>query len=111
MPNFTSPFESVVPRKLSHEELVRAIRLDLAAEEEAVYLYTAHAEAVDDPQVKKVLLDIADEERVHVGEFTRVLEILTGDENQFIQQGIDEVNRSLGMGPAKEEPTVGSLTS
>ena len=74
MPEFLNPFSGKVPdRKLTAAELIRAIRLDLAAEHEAVHLYMAHAEAADNPLAKKVLMDIADEERVHAGEFARLI--------------------------------------
>jgi rubrerythrin len=93
MPGFTNPFVSNVPeRKLTREELIRAIRLDIAAEHEAVHLYMAHAEAIDDPLAKEVLIDIANEERVHIGEFERLLEILTGDEDEWRAEGREEVN-------------------
>ena len=72
MPEFLNPFTGRVPdRKLGKEELVRALRLDLAAEHEAVHLYLAHADACDDPLAEAVLRDIADEERKHIGEFQR----------------------------------------
>ncbi len=74
MPNFSNPFVGNVPdRKMTLEELVRAMRLNVAAEEEATFLYMAHAEATDHPLAKKVLIDIANEERVHVGEFNRLI--------------------------------------
>ncbi len=93
MPEFLNPFSGKVPdRKLTLEELIRAIRLDLAAEHEAVHLYMAHADATDHPLAKKVLKDIADEERVHAGEFARLLQILTGDEETLLAEGADEVN-------------------
>ena len=93
MPEFVNPFPGNVPdRKLTREELIRAIRLDIAAEHEAVHLYMAHAEAIDDPLAKKVLVDIADEERVHIGEFERLLEILTGDEGKHREEGREEVD-------------------
>jgi hypothetical protein len=80
MPEFVNPFSGKVPeRKLTKQELIRAIRLNIAAEHEAVHLYMAHAEAIDDPLAKEVLVDIANEEREHIGEFTKLLEILTGD--------------------------------
>jgi rubrerythrin len=123
MPEFTNPFGSVVPdRKLTHEELIRAIRLNLAAEHEAIYLYMAHAEATDHPLAKKVLIDIANEEREHAGEFGRLLEILTGDEAEWLGEGraeVDEMAAELTEGAANEEPegsddkddgtTIGSL--
>lgn len=101
MPEFVNPFSGKVPdRKLTSEELIRAIRLDLAAEQEAVHLYMAHAEATDNPLAKKVLEDIADEERVHAGEFNRLLEILTGDEDKLMKKGAKEVDDM-----AKENPS------
>ena len=81
---------------MTHEELVRAMRLNVAAEEEATFVYMAHAEATDHPLAKKVLIDIANEERVHIGEFNRLIQILTGDEEQFLAEGaaeVDEMNQ------------------
>lgn len=92
MPDFVNPFSGVVPdRKLTKEELIRAIRLNVAAEHEAIHLYMAHAEATDHPLAKRVLIDIANEEREHVGEFMRLLELLTGDEDQWLAAGRQEV--------------------
>jgi rubrerythrin len=120
MPEFVNPFSGKVPdRKLTRAELIRAIRLNVAAEHEAVHLYMAHAEATDHPLAKKVLVDIANEERVHVGEFSRLLEILTGDEEQWLADGKDEVDEMAAkLGSEKggtaentdsEEATIGSL--
>ena len=93
MPEFLNPFSGKVPdRKLTTEELIRAIRLDLAAEHEAVHLYMAHADATDHPLAKEILIDIANEERVHAGEFSRLLEILTGDEEKWLAEGAEEVD-------------------
>ncbi|MFB3764003.1 MAG: ferritin family protein [Methanotrichaceae archaeon] len=122
MPEFTNPFIGKVPdRKLTPEELIRAIRLNLAAEHEAVHIYMAHAEATDNPLAKKVLIDIANEERVHAGEFARLLSILTGDEDSFLAQGAQEVDEmasgleapapqsTLSKENTAEETTIGSL--
>jgi rubrerythrin len=118
MPEFLNPFTGVVPgRKLTSEELIRAIRQDLAAEHEAVHLYLAHADATDHPLAKAVLTDIANEERVHAGEFARLIAILTGDEDAFLAKGAKEVDdAALGLGgketapaPAGGAKTIGSL--
>ena len=123
MPEFLNPFSGMVPdRKLTMSELIRAIRLNLAAEHEAVHLYMAHADATDHPLAKEVLIDIANEERVHAGEFQRLLEILTGDEHELMAEGraeVDEMAAEVGAaepsesaeGPAagSEETTIGSL--
>lgn len=91
---FADPFYGNVPdRKMSVTELVRALRLNVAAEEEATALYEAHADATDNPVARKVLLDVANEERVHVGEFTRLIDILTkGEEQAWINNGYAEVD-------------------
>ncbi|MFP3880233.1 MAG: ferritin family protein [Dehalococcoidia bacterium] len=93
MAEFLNPFSGQVPdRKLTHEELVRAIRLALAAEEEAIHLYMAQADAIDHQLAKKVLIDVANEERQHAGEFLRLLQILTGDEDKWLAEGASEVD-------------------
>jgi len=72
MPVFGSPFSALANnRKLTDEELVRAIRFMVAAEYEATQLYSQLAESTDNKPAVKVLEDIANEERVHVGQFLR----------------------------------------
>ena len=110
MPEFLNPFPGKVPdRKLGKEELVRALRLDLAAEHEAVHLYLAHADAAGDPLAEAVLRDIANEERKHIGEFQRLIGILTGDEQQFTDAGAQEVEQLRTALPGRHKETVGSL--
>jgi len=116
MPEFTNPFSGVIPaRKLTDSELARALRLDLAAEEEAVHVYEAHADATDNDLARKVLRDIADEERVHAGEFQRLINILLKDEEKFLAEGAEEVNEmarevaagAAGMASEKSAPQTG----
>ncbi|WP_369017525.1 ferritin family protein [Thermatribacter velox] len=119
MPEFVNPFSGMVPgRKMSREELIRAIRLNIAAEHEAVHLYLAHAAACDHPLAKKVLEDIANEERVHIGEFSRLLEILAADEVQYLEKGRKEVEEMMEETATENKqehvntdkrPTIGSL--
>ena len=119
MPEFVNPFSGKVPeRRLTHEELIRAIRLDLAAEHEAVHAYLAHADATDHPLAKAVLIDIANEERVHAGEFSRLLSILTGDEDEFLKKGAAEVDavatqiaRPVKAPAEVQVPSIGSMKS
>jgi rubrerythrin len=88
MPEFVKPFPGMEPdRKLSKDELVRALRLDLAAEEEATHLYTAHADACKDPVVRAALRNIAREEIVHAGEFMQLIERLNPDETTLFTGG------------------------
>ncbi|RKY03778.1 rubrerythrin [Candidatus Poribacteria bacterium] len=96
MPEFGTPFSGMtVDRKLTRQELIRAIRFLVAAEYEAVQLYTQLAESIDDEAAKEVLLDIADEERVHAGEFLRLLKYLAPDEEKFYEEGAKEVEEIL----------------
>ena len=93
MAEFINPFSGVVPgRKLSARELTRALRMALAAEEEAVHLYEALADASENDLAKAVLQDIADEERVHAGEFQRLLSLLLPDEEKYLAEGAEEVD-------------------
>jgi rubrerythrin len=103
MPEFANPFAGKIPdRKLTAGELIRAIRLDLAAEEEAVHQYMAQAEAADNELARKVLEDIANEERQHAGEFLRLLQILTGDEDKWLADGAAEVDKMAAQSETPE---------
>ena len=96
MPDFGSPFAGTASdRKLTKEELIRAVRFMVAAEYEAVQLYMQLAESIDDKLAKEVLVDIADEERVHAGEFLRLLRYLAPDEEKFYQEGAKEVEEEM----------------
>jgi rubrerythrin len=96
MPEFGSPFAGLAhDRKLTHEELIRAIRFNIAAEYEAIQLYIQLAESIDHKLAQEVLRDIADEERVHVGEFMRLLMELAPDEEKFYREGAKEVEEEI----------------
>ena len=96
MPEFGSPFSGVAhPKKITHEELVRAIRFMVAAEYEATQMYMQLAESTDHPLAIKVLTEIADEERVHAGEFLRLLHELAPDEAKLYAEGAKEVEEEI----------------
>ncbi|WPC65242.1 ferritin family protein [Rhodoferax ferrireducens] len=96
MPDFGSPFSGLAnDRKLTDEELIRAIRFMVAAEYEAVQLYTQLAESTDNQLAVTVLKDIANEERVHAGEFLRLLHELAPDEAKFYAKGAKEVEEEI----------------
>lgn len=96
MPGFGNAFSGLkAGRKLTKEELIRAVRLMVAAEYEAVQMYMQLVESIDDELAKKVLTDVADEERVHAGEFLRLLAYLAPDEENFYKEGADEVEEEM----------------
>ena len=96
MPSFESPFSGLAKdKKLTHEELVRAIRFMVAAEYEATQMYMQLAESTDHPLAIQVLTDIANEERVHAGEFLRLLHELAPDEARLYEEGAKEVEEKI----------------
>lgn len=96
MPEFASPFSGMAnERKLTDKELIRAIRFMVAAEYEAIQLYMQLAESTDNQLAIAVLKDIADEERVHAGEFLRLLKQLAPDEESFYREGAEEVEEEM----------------
>jgi rubrerythrin len=98
MPQFGSPFSELANgRKLSDEELVRAIRFMVASEYEATQMYMQLAESTDNKLAVAVLKDVADEERVHAGEFLKLLYALAHDEEVLYAKGareVDEIEKS-----------------
>jgi hypothetical protein len=92
MPDFGNAFSGLAcDRKLTDAELIRAMRFAISAEYEAIQLYMQLAESTDNILAKQVLMDISNEERVHAGEFQRVLKELAPDEEAFYRQGAAEV--------------------
>ena len=96
MPDFGNPFAGLKEdRKLTHEELVRAIRFMISAEYEAIQLYQQLAESIDNKLAIEVLEDIANEEKVHAGEFLRLLHELDPKESDYYQEGAEEVEAEI----------------
>lgn len=98
MPDFGNPFSGLTAEKtLTLEELVRAVRFTVAAEYEAVQLYTQLAESTDNELAKRVLMEIADEEIVHAGELLRLLKELSPREETLYAQGAQEVQEQITL--------------
>lgn len=96
MPEFTSPFSGLAnDRKITKAELIRAIRFSIASEIEAIQIYMQLAETTDNKLAIEVLTDIADEERVHIGEFQRLLFELDPKEKDFYAEGAKEVEEEI----------------
>lgn len=117
MPSFANPFQGNVDRKMTQEELVQAVRLNIAGELEAIYVYDAHVLATDNELAKKVIGDIRDEEKAHVGELFTLLYALDPTEAEHFASGRAEVQEMMAElrsapAPAQEAAngsTVGSL--
>jgi len=53
------------------------------------------AESIDNKLAREVLKDIANEEKVHAGEFLRLLKELAPDEDKFYAEGAIEVEEEI----------------
>ncbi len=81
--------------KLSKDELIRAIRFDVAAEYEAVQFYVQQMAATDDKITLAVLKDITEEELKHAGQFLRLLEHLSPDDDLKLKHGYEETDNMI----------------
>ncbi|HON71942.1 MAG TPA: ferritin family protein [bacterium] len=96
MPEFGTPYSVLsAGKKVSKEELIRAVRFFVAAEYEAIQLYEEMAESTEDKLARAVLYDIAEEEKVHAGEFLRLLKELDKEEEKFYKEGEEEVEEMI----------------
>lgn len=71
-------------------------RLGLIAELDAINLYQQLAAAAQDELLRRVLLDIAREEKAHVGEFLAVLLRLDEEQDRELAEGKEEVDELAG---------------
>ena len=83
--------------KVGKADLDREIlRVGMIAELDAVSLYEQLAAAATSPKIKKVFLDIAKEEKTHVGEFETLLLMLDREQVKENQKGKKEVEELVG---------------
>jgi rubrerythrin len=78
-------------RDLAPEEICDALRIALAAELDAVTLYSQFARRIKDPLVSKVFLAVAEEEKEHIGEFLTLLKKCDKSLDAMIEKGREEV--------------------
>ena len=68
MPEFSQPFSgNKCERKLDKNELIRAVRFSIASEFEAIQLYEQLRDSTEDENAKKLLTEVAGDEKEHVG--------------------------------------------
>lgn len=91
---------SVVPidiSKIKKEDIDREIlRVSISAEMDATSLYEQLANMTDSEDLKAVLLDIAQEEKTHVGEFHTMLLRLDEEQAVELEKGKKEVEELTG---------------
>ncbi len=78
--------------KIKKEDLDKEIlRAGIIAELDAVNLYEQMATMADSAAIKKILLDVAKEEKTHVGEFQALLLKEDGEQSEELVKGGEEV--------------------
>jgi len=79
-------------KKLKKEDLDNEIlRVGMSAELDAVSLYEQMAAMTSNKNIKRILLDIAKEEKTHVGEFQALLLKLDKEQENELIEGKKEV--------------------
>ncbi|MCC7570935.1 rubrerythrin [Candidatus Micrarchaeota archaeon] len=83
--------------KISPENLDKEIvRIAFIAELDAINLYEQLASLTKNPDLKKVLLAVAKEEKEHVGEFQTLLLRYDKEQVEELKEGKEEVEEMLG---------------
>lgn len=82
--------------KMKKEELDREVlRVGIIAELDAVSLYEQLAAMTERMDIKKVLMDIAKEEKTHVGEFQTLLLKVDKEQEKELEEGKKEVKELI----------------
>lgn len=83
--------------RISPENIDREIlRYSIQAELDAASLYEQFADMTDDEDLKKVLHDVAKEEKTHIGEFTEMLLRRDPEQAGEMESGREEVEELTG---------------
>ena len=91
---------SKIPIILEHvkkEDIDKEIlRTGIIAELDAINLYEQMAAVAKNNDIKEILLDIAKEEKTHVGEFLTLLQRKDRDQEVELEEGKKEVEELIG---------------
>ncbi|MDD2913657.1 MAG: ferritin family protein [Candidatus Pacebacteria bacterium] len=71
------------------------LRAGMIAELDAVSFYEQMADLTENENIKKVLLDIAREEKTHIGEFETLLMMLDNEQKEETEKGKEEVEEMM----------------
>ncbi|MFZ8831416.1 MAG: ferritin family protein [Thermodesulfobacteriaceae bacterium] len=82
--------------RIDEEDLDKQIlRLAIIAELDAINLYEQLANMTEDENIRTILLDVAREEKTHVGEFMALLLKLDEEQAEELEAGKEEVEELL----------------
>jgi rubrerythrin len=83
--------------RITKENLDKEIlRAGIIAELDAINLYEQMAAMTENENIKRILLDIAKEEKTHVGEFQALLLINDKEQENELEEGKKEVDKLNG---------------
>jgi len=92
--------------KIKKEDLDKEIlRVGIIAELDAINLYEQMAAMTENENIKKILLDIAKEEKTHVGEFQTLLLKEDTEQEKELEEGKKEVNELMGKADILQQKT------
>lgn len=98
-----TPSYSALPRGKNKD--IQMLRTAIIAEFDAANLYEQMAHDAQDDDVRDVMMDVANEEKQHVGEFEFLLEHLDEDFERYEDKGEEEAEEMTGKGePPEPEP-------
>jgi rubrerythrin len=82
--------------KIAKEDIDKEIlRAGMIAELDAINLYEQMAAQTNNKKIKKILLDIAQEEKTHVGEFQALLLMEDKEQEEELEEGKKEVREKI----------------
>ncbi|RLI19118.1 rubrerythrin [Candidatus Bathyarchaeota archaeon] len=86
----------IVLEKVKKEDLDKEIlRIAIIAELDAINLYEQMANLTENKYLRKILLDVAKEEKTHVGEFQALLLKLDEEQVKELEEGRKEVEELM----------------
>lgn len=103
-------FSSILPilqseKFLDDQEVQNVLRLSLSAEEDATQLYETISKKLKDENFRKLFQDVADEEKVHVGEFEALLDMVDPTNKELTEKGKEEAEAKVTETETKKEET------
>lgn len=95
--------------KKGKEKDIQIVRLAMIAEIDAVSLYESMILQAKNRDLKAILQDVANEEKVHVGEFEAILEFLDPDWEELEDEGEEEAEQMMKKESIDEAVYAGNI--
>lgn len=86
----------IMLEKIKKEDLDKEIlRVSIIAELDAINLYEQMANMTENENIRKILLEVAREEKIHVGEFQTLLLEIDKEQEKELEEGKKEVEELI----------------